>query len=588
VPPQTFASSYERGALAAVAVASATPARDIAVSTAPAPAAVPPPPRAARPGPAEPEGASPAPKRRDLLQAPAPAATAAGTIASYRIWTRDAAAVTKSLQAALADGGARFYGLLAENGVPLRPSVALGGSQVLAGGPAVLPLVVVAPEHAQPHEAATGGLAGGEAAGVAIGCVAGVGLLGAAIAGVAAQLRRKRRRESFDELEAAKAVSVENLGQLRAKYSKQWPHLPAPGGVSVDVSATASGAKAAAAAAGAAAAAAGGKSPPPQPRAPHSPDSGASRDQDWAPPLRALAVPRPGGATPAAPAGGARAMAELEEAPAALPPRVQLQRVQSHRISDSQFSLTSSEPEDAASPRDAPPQGGRDAGSPPRRSQSLPGRGAVPTLALPPPPAPAAAAPAAPAAAAAVAAGGPLRRPPEAATSTPRGGAAGSAPGSQPNSARSSLSHAAAFGGAPLPLPPGVVTASPAPAAVPRHVHAVRLGSGLDFSAMHRSNYSVLGASMPGGRLITAERVRAQQTRGPGGSSAGGSPLGTPTTGRAGSGRVEWPAPPLRMASASAVGAAAAAATAHERSTAREQEQAPPHRGPGPYRTSSL
>jgi hypothetical protein len=60
-------------------------------------------------------------------------------------------------------------------------------------------------------------------------------------------------------------------------------------------------------------------------------------------------------------------------------------------------------------------------------------------------------------------------------------------------------------------------------------VHAVRLGAGLDYSRVHQSNYSVLGNSMPGGRLFSAERVRATQSRtslSGGGSGGGGSGSG--------------------------------------------------------------
>lgn len=54
----------------------------------------------------------------------------------------------------------------------------------------------------------------------------------------------------------------------------------------------------------------------------------------------------------------------------------------------------------------------------------------------------------------------------------------------------------------------------------------MRLGSGLDYNAMHRSNYSVLGSSMAGGRMITAERMRQQQWQQGSPSARGPAPSG--------------------------------------------------------------
>jgi hypothetical protein len=97
---------------------------------------------------------------------------------------------------------------------------------------------------------------------------------------------------------------------------------------------------------------------------------------------------------------------------------------------------------------------------------------------------------------------------------------------------------------APVPLPPPAQVLAPHSSA-----HAVRFGSGLDFSAIHRNNYSVLGSSMAGGRQITAERVREQQYRhygfpaGPA-SSNGSSSLPGSEKGSIRRAVAEWPPKP--------------------------------------------
>jgi hypothetical protein len=87
---------------------------------------------------------------------------------------------------------------------------------------------------------------------------------------------------------------------------------------------------------------------------------------------------------------------------------------------------------------------------------------------------------------------------------------------------------------------PGALRAVPLPPSPASRVHAVRFGSGLDFSTIPQSNYSVLGSSMPGSRLLTAERVRQQALK----QHASGSPRA------------------MAAAAASIGGAAAAAAAA--------------------------
>jgi hypothetical protein len=135
----------------------------------------------------------------------------------------------------------------------------------------------------------------------------------------------------------------------------------------------------------------------------------------------------------------------------------------------------------------------------------------------------------------------PLRAPPEAvrtgAGAGGRGGGRGGGGGGDGDGA-----DAEAFGGlrsrgpydqgGPA-LPPGAPRAVPLPPSPASHVHAVRFGSGLDFSTTATSNYSVLGSSMPGSRLLTAERVRQQALRQHGAGSPRASAAAAATAGEA-------------------------------------------------------
>ncbi len=345
---------FKTGALAAVSRAAALESANITFNA----TASPHPPRsaAAAPDPAPRAflhiSAPPGAGRRRLLQdGPAAASPASpeplpvikdeDALVTYRLLTRYPYYVISNVTAACAKDGLVIYDLLSENGVHLHPTVILEGKQLLTGGPAVLPLLVVAPAVAAPPPPPP--LTGNHVFGVAAGCALGGVLLLATMWGIVKARRQPRRRDGDGgdvygggfgnkgefvegrEPSSDSMVTFEGLGQLRSKYMQQWPGLRAGGGAAVKVdvsvpSAAAAGKRgppdgAPAAAAAAAAAAVAAKKPAEEPKGtPRDNDARPGRDQVVAAPQPLPAAPTP--AASRADAGAdARALTRIQSFP---------------------------------------------------------------------------------------------------------------------------------------------------------------------------------------------------------------------------------------------------------------------------------
>ncbi|KAI8464769.1 MAG: hypothetical protein J3K34DRAFT_525943 [Monoraphidium minutum] len=507
-PLDEFESRYAAGSLDAVAAVSGVPASDITPYSS---SGISPRGASGAAAPAAPPGGR---RRRGLLQAAGGGAD--GTVASYRLATPNPQRVRNVILSSLKDKGAEFYGALAAAGTPLRPSVALDGFEVLGpAGSAALPLLIHPPETAA---APRGGGGGGGLSGAAIGGIA-AGAAGAATLAVGAGLLVARRRRGDGESDSE---SDQGKGALFDK----------PSG-------------------GAAAVAA----PPPPPAAP-SKDAPASagsvggEDKDDAPPLDQEVVNTVGQLRKKFSSGGGAVgpmlrtsnggnaqytSADVIAPPPGLP-KLQLWRkpeipgdpyvvpVVSGRKMDGRadqprrWSQEQGQGGEAAAAAAAQQQAGGGGGAPAaaggdaaleerrrsgehvsiakaaaraaaqRRAKAGGGAAAAARAASPPPPPP-------PAEAVGQSHALQMSDSPDS-----------SPPPSPPRCA--AAPRGSATGGTATPVPP-----SPGGPPPPLPVaHAVRLGSGLDFSATHRNgNYSVLGSSRPGGGLrLTAERAREQ------------------------------------------------------------------------------
>jgi len=503
-----FNSKYQTGVLAALAELASLPASNISYSSDAAYLGPMPPPMAA-PNSTNSSNPTNSTARRMLRQVAAGPATAPdqqpldGTIAHYKLTTGDTGKVRKALEAALERYGQPFYDLLARNGVPLQPSVMIGGDLLLnAGGNKRLDVKVAPPAKAQPQTGVMG-LSTGELAGVIISGVMAVILLGVLTYGMA----MRTRRPSVNRIKSEDA-DPNTVGQLRARYSKNTSHL------GPDIN---------------------GKPGPPPITASGSMSKVRFTDGDDVARIRDNASPAVAAMAAVAPAAAAAGASRLrsfhlhdvlegpDERDQDVYTGMQQEQYQQHQQQrfgqylEEQQAASGYDGSPAVASPVAPMPAAIEAAAPAAAGEANTGgwslfsrMGSMTRRTAPPE---------ADAIAISSAAAAPLQQPPEAVMVGGRPAAGYSPPqeitalSSRDGDDASERSGTAA---------PRVVLPPPSPMS---SVHAVRFGSGLDFTNTQRSNYSVLGSSMPGGRLLSADRVRQQamQHGSPRSSNGGGS-----------------------------------------------------------------